>query len=100
MSFRLVIRPAAHADIIEAASWYEEQQSGVGNDFSNTSRTAIRALAEAPLTHAIRIRRKSVRWFVAPRFPYKIIYRIEGDAVVVFAVIHTARHDRAWLRRL
>ena len=100
MSFDVVVRPEAEGDIAEAAAWYDEQQPGVGDEFSDAIEAAIDTLAVTPLIHAIRIRRKSMRWFVAPRFPYKIIYRIEGDSVVVFAVVHTSRHDRAWLKRI
>jgi len=40
-----------------------------------------------------------VRWIYPGAFPYRIIYYVEGDAVKVFAVLHAARHDRAWRRR-
>ena len=100
MIYQVIVRPAARFDIAEAESWYNKQQPGVGGEFSETIEAAIDSLAETPLTHAIRIKRKSIRWFVAPRFPYKVVYRIEGQSVVVVAVTHTARDDRTWLKRI
>jgi toxin ParE1/3/4 len=100
MTYRLEIRPTATADIFEAASWYDKKQAGVGSDFSHTVLAAIESMVETPLIHAIRNKRKGSRSFIAPRFPYKIHYRIEDEVVVVFAVIHAARRDREWMKRI
>jgi hypothetical protein len=32
-------------------------------------------------------------------FPNRIVYRVEGDVVLVVAVIHAAQHDRRWKER-
>lgn len=94
MSFRLEIRPDALADIEATAAWYEEQQVGLDADFARTIRRAINALAKNPLVYRLRNRSRNVRWFLPPRFPYRIAYRLRGDLITVFAVSHAARHDR------
>jgi hypothetical protein len=53
-----------------------------------------------PLLARIRDVRRSVRWVFPRRFPYRIIYRIEGDVVLIIAVIHAAQHDRRWKQRV
>lgn len=40
-----------------------------------------------------------MRWFYPPRFPYRIVYRIEGDIIVVYAVLNAKQHDRHWRTR-
>lgn len=90
MSWRLDIRPAALADIEGEAAWYEERQPGLGSTFARTIRRAIR----------IRSRRLRIRWLIPQRFPYRIVYRVDGDLVTVLAVIHGARHDREWRKRV
>ena len=60
------------------------------------------ALAENPLIYCERHPRKDVRWRYPERFPYRVIYEVletEGT-VVVAAVIHAARHDRHWVKRI
>ena len=99
MIYRLEIRPAATRDVFEAAQWYDQKQSGIGHEFSAHILAAIESMAQTPLVHAIRNKRKKVRWFIPSRFPYKIYYRVEGEVVVVLAVIHSARHDREWMKR-
>jgi len=100
VSYQLDIRPDALADIEAAGVWYEEQQPGLGADFSRTLRQAINTLAAKPLIYRIRERRRGVRWFLPPRFPYRIVYRVKGERITVLAVIHAARHDREWKCRL
>lgn len=100
VNWKLAIRPAALADIHETAEWYEEQRPGLGVDFARAIRQAISALPKNPLIYRLRNRRRRARWFLPPRFPYRIIYRAESGLVTVIAVIHAARHDREWKKRL
>jgi len=100
MSRRLIVRHEAETDIQEAALWYEGQQAGLGLGFTAEVRAAIRHAVEWPLVHRPMRSRPPVRRVLTERFPYRVLYLVREDAVVVFAVIHAARHDREWKRRL
>lgn len=49
MTYGLVIRPDALADIEKAAQWYEDQESGLGADFARAILQAIDTLPANPL---------------------------------------------------
>ena len=100
MSYSLEIRPDALADIAEAATWYEEREPGLGLEFVRTIGEAISNLSANPLAHRLRNQRRNVRWFLPSRFPYRIIYRVQGDRITIIAVLHGARHNRHWKERL
>ena len=100
MSRRLIVRPEAEADITEAALWYDEREAGLGLELTLEVRAAIRCAIENPLLYLLLRRRPEVRRNLARRFPYRIFFIVREDAVVVFAVIHAARHDRHWQERL
>ena len=100
MSYQLDIRPGALADIETAADWYEEQQPGLGADFARTVRHAITNLPANPLIYRIRDRRRNVRWFLPSRFPYRIVYQVRDELITVVAVLHAARRDRHWKKRV
>ncbi len=100
MRFALDILPAAIADIAEAARWYEGQRVGLGSEFVLEVNAAVEGLAEQALLFRIRYRRKRVRWAFPRRFPYRICYYVQGQTAHVFAVLHAARHDREWKRRV
>jgi len=99
VSYRLVIRLDALADIQEAAEWYDDQEHGLGADFSRTVLEAIDSLPANPLSNRLRDRRRHVRWLLPHRFPYRIVYQMQDKLITVFAVIHSARHERLWKRR-
>jgi toxin ParE1/3/4 len=100
VNWRLDIRPAALADIEEAAAWYEERQPGLGADFVRAIRTAINTLPQNPLICRVRDRRRRARWLYPERFPYRVVYHTADDLITVFAVVHAARHNREGRKRL
>jgi plasmid stabilization system protein ParE len=100
MSFRVVLRPDAEADLHHAATWYEAQTVGLGCQFVEAVSHTIDALSANPLLTSRRHRRRNIRWVYPPRFPYRIIYEVENDTVTVISVLHAARHDRHWRDRL
>ena len=86
----------------EAAAWYESRQPGLGAEFIGEIIRVWESLGENPLIQCRRHPAKNVRWRYPDRFPYRVIYEvIEADrTVVVAAILHAARHDRHWQRRL
>ena len=100
MSFRVLLRPEAEADIGAAATWYEEQKTGLGCEFVEALFQAVDALSANPLLTSRRHRRRNIRWVFPDRFPYRIIYEVTNDTVLVISVLHAARRDRHWHERL
>ena len=102
MNWRLEFRPEVESDVAEAARWYESRQPGLGAEFVEEIIRVWDALAENPLLNARRHPRKDIRWRCPERFPYRVIYEVaEAEhAVIVEAVLHAARDDRHWRRRL
>ena len=97
---RLIIRAEAEADIAEAARWYEDRLPGLGWDFVLEMRAAIRRAAMTPHSF-LRVRKQpEVRRVLTRRFPYRVFFIVRDDAVIVFCVMHAARHERHWRARL
>lgn len=101
MNWKVVARPQVENDIIEAAEWYDSQRIGLGDEFVEEILAVFDALAINPLLHCRRHPTKNLRWRYPKRFPYRVIYEVTEDTklVVVGAVIHAARDDRAWRGR-
>ena len=60
------------------------------------------ALADNPLLNCRQYPTKNVRWRYLKRFPYRVVYEVDeaNQAVTVAAVLHAARHDRHWKKRV
>jgi len=100
MTRRLIIRPEAGSDLTEAALWYESRESGLGTELTVEVGAAIQRALQRPRSQRQFRKRPEVRRVLARRFPYRIFYIVRADAVIVFAILHAARHDRHWKKRV
>lgn len=102
MSWRVEFAPEVELDVAEAADWYEIRQPGLGAQFLEEIIRVWDALVENPLLNCRRHRTKNIRWRYPERFPCRVIYEVDeaGQIVKVAAVLHAARHDRHWMRRV
>lgn len=93
MNRRLVLHATAETDIHETALWYLGQRPGLDDEFMAEVDAAIaRALAHPRLYPRLRAR-PEVRFVLTRRFPYRVFYMVERDAIVVFRVRHLARDE-------
>jgi plasmid stabilization system protein ParE len=93
VNWRVIIRPNAEADLSKARSWYESQRAGLGDELLDEIRRAVRVLETDPERRPFYYR--DFRRLLTRRFPYKIFYRVEGDRVIVFRILHAKRkHQR------
>jgi plasmid stabilization system protein ParE len=88
----------AAREFLSQVAYYEEEQPGAGAPFiAAVQQAAARALA-FPLSGtpaAAGTRRVLVR-----DFPFSIIYRVDEDGILVFAVAHSARRPEYWRSRV
>lgn len=97
MTFRLVVRRQAKADIRQAARWYETQRLGFGRAFVQQIDTLLDRVREDPMQYQVAYRQ--VRRAIPRRFPYGVFYRVDGSDILVFAVVHLHRDPSAWQER-
>src|SRR5271170_5355622 len=102
MSWCIRSRPEVEQEIAAAAAWYEERQPGLGDVFIREAQATYRAITENPFLNSRKHPGKPIRWRRTGRFPYRIIYELldVDKSVVVIAVLHSARHDSKWQRRV
>ena len=102
MSWRVVVRLEIEQDLADAADWYNSREEGLGDRFITDILDVFDALALNPLLRSRRHPRKNIRWRYPESFPYRVIYEVnEVDRLVIIAaVLHAARHDRHWKKRI
>ncbi len=94
---RVVFRPQAQEELVEARGWYEDRRSGLGAAFAAAVDSAIERVSERPSAYPRlhgEIRRALVR-----RFPYGLFFRVLEDEIVVLGVVHGRRHPETWQSR-
>jgi toxin ParE1/3/4 len=96
--YRIDAEPSVDADIEAAFQWYESEEAGLGFEFVDELRHAYRRILNGPLKY--QELRSGIRRAITRRFPYAIYFSVEGEVIVVVAVLHTARDPAVWQRRL
>lgn len=98
MTPRLVFRPEAEWELLDARGWYEEQRPGLGQTFAAAVERTLAGVAQNPLAYP-RVHGETRRALVQ-RFPYAVYFRPISDELVVLAIMHGRRHPHRWqLRR-
>ena len=92
MRWRIIVRPKAEADLHEAWAWYESRRAGLGDEFLAEIRAAICILEEYPERRPLYY--LGFRRLITRRFPYKLFYRVEGERVIIFRILHAKREHR------
>jgi toxin ParE1/3/4 len=100
MTYRLIICTQAEADMTDAAVWYENEQAGLGEEFLAEVEAAIGKAVANPHQFPCLRRKPEVRRVLIMRFPYRLFFVRRSDAIIVFRVLHGARHDREWKRNI
>lgn len=101
MSF-ISLDPAAVAEIRDAADWYAERRSGLGDRFLDEVESVLAFVAERPGSYPSLAEPKEpvVRRALLPGFPYAVVFLTMADETRVLAVAHARRQPGYWLQRL
>lgn len=93
MSFALIFKPLAEAEVSEAFAWYSQPDIGMGAEFLDELGRIERFIRFNPLLYPRvedHIRRASLR-----RFPYSLFYVVDGDQVQVLSCFHQHRDPKS-----
>ena len=94
---RLRFTPEARLDILDARSWYEERAPGLGTEFARAVDVAAAAVLRFP--QAFPEVHGPVRKAVMRRFPYSLLFVVEGEEITVLGCFHQRRDPQAWALR-
>lgn len=89
MSYKLMIRLAAQAEAARIHGWYEARSKGLGARFADALEESLRSIQQNP--NGLQIRKGKFRHDLVPRFPYRVVYTVDGDTVFVYRIRHTSR---------
>lgn len=95
--YKLIFHPEVEYEIQASYEWYENQATGLGDDFLNGLETAYQAIIELPF--AWPKFHNHFRRFLLSKFPFSVIYRFDEEIVYVVAVMHNSRKPGYWLKR-
>ena len=95
---RLIVTQEARQELRDAAAYYSRQRKGLGREFRDAVKAAFRQIREWPTAWPPVL--DHYRQYQTARFPYGVVYRIEGKMAVVVAVAHLNRELGYWRERI
>ena len=97
MSYRLIVRHNAEQQATEAYLWYEERLNGLGDEFILSLDACINSIGRNP--NLFQKKYKNIRMGMVERFPYGVYYIIEGNLIIVLAILHFSRKTKLSIKR-
>ncbi|MCC5646856.1 type II toxin-antitoxin system RelE/ParE family toxin [Nostoc sp. CHAB 5824] len=95
---RVVFHPLAEQELVDVASYYEEQNQGLGLDYLTEVEGAVNLLMRYPAAGVVV--RGFVRRLILPKFPYSLLYRVVDDNLIrILAIAHHKRKPVYWIGR-
>ena len=90
-------RPQVDADLLEARTWYAEQEAGRGTAFFEAVSAMVHRIADMPL--AFPIVEGQIRRAVLRRYPHSVYFQVRADHILIVAIMHNSRDPRRWRSR-
>ena len=90
--------PAVEAYVEAAFDWYEGEEPELGFGFLEELRAAYQRILDHPFGY--QELRSGIRRALTRRFPYAVYFAVEGESIVIVAVLSTARDPAEWQRRI
>ncbi len=94
---RVIFTRIATQELEDAVRFYELEYVGLGRKFKEEVRKTALRVAKYP--KAWSIERGEVRKCLLHKFPYKLMYSVEADYILVIAVAHQHRKPDYWIDR-
>lgn len=97
MAYTLTVLRDAELDIDEQYTTYEGKRIGLGHDFLLCVEEALDKLLRNPLIY--RKFHEELRRIPVRRFPYRVLYFVNGPRIIVTAVFHIRKDPTSWSSR-
>lgn len=98
MNYTIEIRDKAIEETDLSKEYYNEQRSGIGDEFIKETFSTIKYIQQFPLH--FHIFNKKYRQAKIDRFPFLVVYEFEEEEnnIVVISVFHTSRNPKKKLK--
>lgn len=98
--YKIVIKKTASRDAQRAFDYYEEKSPGLGERFITQLQLVYTSLSLYPTYFGFIDEKKILRDKLLRIFPYAVIYKIEGENVIVVAIHNCYQHPGKRYRRV
>lgn len=88
----------AASELDDAISYYRVISRELSDQFRDEAELGVKRIAERP--EAWQPLGQGLRRYLMGRFPYGIVFRVQGADIKIYAVMHLKRRPGYWRKRL
>ena len=96
---KLRIHRLAVIEIDHEADYYESCRAGLGAELEDEIDAVLETILQFPHAAPQWKDRRDRRVAVLDRFPFKLVYQLKADEIVILAFAHTSRRPGYWRKR-
>lgn len=89
---------AAASELDDAISYYRAISRELSDQFRDEAEIRVKRIAERP--EAWQPLSQGLRRYLMGRFPYGIVFQVQGTNIKIYAVMHLKRRPGYWSKRL
>ena len=89
MSYPVVVRGSAAKDVLAAFFWYHTIRPQLGDRFMASLKECYDSIEANP--YGYQLRKGDFRHAMLRKFPYRVVYEVEGQDVFIYRVVHVER---------
>lgn len=94
---KVIVSKIAQAEFQDARQYYEIEQSGLGRRFEKEVKAALLRIKKIP--EAWPVEKGEIQKYLLHKFPFKILFSIQNDHILVLAFAHQHREPQYWISR-
>ena len=95
--WHLSYRPEVEVDVVDAVTWYDDKRAGLGDELLLEYLAAIQRIRNNPLGFAVAA--NGLRPCRLKRFSYIVHFDVDGNSILVVALMSGGRDDSAFAHR-
>jgi toxin ParE1/3/4 len=91
------IHPEAEAEYQQAYEYYQKESSNLAEQYTKEILIGLQTIIDSPRTWPVikfDVRRRLLR-----KFPFGILYMIDGESILILAFMHLRREPEYWQHR-
>ena len=88
----------AKVELNDAAFYYNLELDGLGDKYKEEIKKSVLRIIKFPESWPLE--KGNIRKYLLHKFPYKILYSIEHDCILIIAIAHQHRKPDYWIDRI
>ena len=95
---KILFHKLAGKEFLEVRDYYDDLVFGLGEKFVTEVERCLNIMTTNPLAYPVT--KQNVRKAVIIKFPFSILYRVDGNVIYILAVMHQKREPLYWAERI